>query len=348
MPDKDDFTFDDSDDFPETDLSSAFSDGEHAVPDAEPEEEELQGATGPTGGGGSRSRILLVLALLVVAIGAGAYYFMDLGGTTPTVPNVPAPAAKAVALPPQPAAAPQAEAPAPPAVAVAVPVPPPVEPAGQPAADPAQEAVAVTAAPAAPAAAPEQPVAPAQPEKAAAAPAEAQGTIVSTPAPVTPAPAEEKPLQGAMAGTYTLDAGSYLMEGNRDALVKKLRKLGYEPLVTPIKATIDMTRLSLGTFPANEVEEALAFAKTIESSAFSVPAGDQFVIYAGTFLKSSNIDALKARFLKEGIRAKAEPVEVERTLSRIRFGSFASKTEAEDAAREVAGSGVKAVAVKNR
>ncbi|NIQ09888.1 MAG: hypothetical protein GWO23_09465, partial [Gammaproteobacteria bacterium] len=29
MSDKDQFTFDDDDDFPETDLSSAFSDGEH-------------------------------------------------------------------------------------------------------------------------------------------------------------------------------------------------------------------------------------------------------------------------------------------------------------------------------
>jgi hypothetical protein len=147
-------------------------------------------------------------------------------------------------------------------------------------------------------------------------------------------------------GVYALDAGSYLLESNRDLLVKKIKKLGYEALVTPIDATLDMTRLRLGTFSKEEVQDALAFARTIEPGSYSAPAGDGYVIYAGTFLKSGNVAKLSQRFLEEGITVHPEPVQVVRTLSRIRFGSFATQEEAAVAAREVADAGVKAVVVK--
>ena len=133
MSDKDQFTFDDKDDFPEADLSSAFSDGEFEAdspaPDVQQALEQAEGnqsekAGKSSGSGGSRTRILLVVLLLVVAGGAGAYYFMDLGSSTPLVPTVVAPAQKAqktVALPPQPAKP------------VSVPVPPPpAQPAAKP------------------------------------------------------------------------------------------------------------------------------------------------------------------------------------------------------------------------
>lgn len=343
MPDKDDFTFDDGDDFPETDLSSAFSDGEHSVPDVDYEQQEPPARGG--GGSGSRTKALLMILLVVVAIAAGAFYFMDLGGTTPTAPTVPAVTTKAVTSPQTTEQAPPA-----PAVAVAVPVPPAPQ-AGDPVEKPVEASAVSPAGDAAitvTAAVPEPPAVAAdtKPGDSMAAPVEAKAKV--EPASAVTGVEAKAPMNVAMVGPFTLDAGSYLMTGNRDTLVKKLQKLGYEPLVTPIKATIDMTRLRLGTYPPGEVEAALAFARTIEPAAFSVPAGDQFVVYAGTFLKSANIEGLTSRFLKEGIRVKAEPVEVERTLSRIRFGSFASRSEAEEAAREVAGAGVKAVVVKGR
>ncbi|NIQ09890.1 MAG: SPOR domain-containing protein, partial [Gammaproteobacteria bacterium] len=80
-----------------------------------------------------------------------------------------------------------------------------------------------------------------------------------------------------------------MFETNRNALIEKIKKLGYEPLVTPVDATLDMTRLRIGTFSKDEVKEALAFARTIESGSYSAPAGDQYVIYAGTFLSKGNI-----------------------------------------------------------
>ncbi len=131
-------------------------------------------------------------------------------------------------------------------------------------------------------------------------------------------------------------------------MIEKIKKLGYEPLVTPVDATLDMTRLRLGTFSKDEVRDALDFARTIESGAYSAPAGDKYVIYAGTFLSKGNIAKLTKRFNAEGIKVHPEPVQVVRTLSRIRFGSFATQDDAKAAAVSVGDDGIKAVVVKSK
>ena len=398
MPDKDQFTFDDDDGFPETnldgqknspasdladsfpedDLSAAFSDGEHEAETPVQEETEPKVKSG----GSSMMRIALMVLLLVVAGAGGAYYFIDLGGTTLSVPTVPVPvqkAKKSVALPSQPVKTPVAPAPSsvPPTQAEEVSKPvtaavsqpsPPAESVSEAAAKPQpvpvpQAAKKVVA---------EQPksakqtttqvVVPAPkvvptPEAAPAPQAKPTATkATSTPAPVpqktaVEAPPSPKPVTSPKPvadGAYTLDAGSYLLESNQKTLATKINKLGYEPIVTPINATLDMTRLRLGTFSKDEVQEALDFARTIEPGSYSAPAGDQYVIYAGTFLNSRNIEKLTKRLLAEGIRVYPEPVQVVRTLSRVRFGSFATKEDAAAAAREVGESGVKVVVVKSK
>ena len=90
----------DSEDFPEADLSAAFSDAEHTVEESVQDEAEL----GNISDSNSRTRKLLMILLLVA--GAGAYYFMGPGGTKPPAPTTPVPAQaniKSVALPPPPA-----------------------------------------------------------------------------------------------------------------------------------------------------------------------------------------------------------------------------------------------------
>jgi cell division protein FtsN len=398
MPDKDQFTFDDddgfqetnlddqknspasdlADDFPEDDLSAAFSDGEHEA--ETPIQEEAEPIV--KSGGGSTMRIALMVLLLVVAGAGGAYYFMDLGGTTLSVPTVPIPvqkAKKSVALPPPPAKTPVAPAPTPvpptqaeevskPVTAAVSPPSPPVESVSEAAAKPqpvpvpqAAKKVVVEQSKSAKqtttqAVVPTPKVAP-TPEAAPAPQAKPTATkATSTSVPVSQktaveAPPSPKPVASPKQvadGAYTLDAGSYLLESNQKTLATKINKLGYEPSITPINATLDMTRLRLGTFSKDEVQEALDFARTIEPGSYSAPAGDQYVIYAGTFLNSRNIEKLTKRLLAEGIRVYPEPVQVVRTLSRVRFGSFATKEEAAAAAREVSGSGVKAVVVKSK
>ena len=382
MSDKDQFTFDDKDDFPEADLSSAFSDGEFEAdspaPDVQQALEQAEGkqsekAGKSSGSGGSRTRILLIVLLLVVAGGAGAYYFMDLGSSTPLVPTVAAPAQKAqktVALPPQPAK--------PVSVPVPVPVPPPpAQPAAKPVTEepakpaPVQQKAVVKPEPAPVVKAEEKPAqeASAKPGVQMAAPAqkppEVARPVVQTEAAAASKPdqrtAEAKPASAptsmpasgrsaastqAAGGVFALDAGSYLFESNRDSLVAKIKKLGYESLVTPVDAKLDMTRLRLGTYRKEDVRQALDFARSIEPGAYSAPAGDGYVIYAGTFLKKGSVDKLTKRFMAEGVKVHPEPVQVVRTLSRIRFGSFATREEATAAAHAAGKAGVKAAVVK--
>ncbi len=391
MSDKDQFTFEDDDDFPETnlndkeatqisglgdedfpetslgyqsespeldlnyaddsaeaDLSAAFSEGEHVA------DESTIGEPVQKVKDGSKTRILLMILLLIIACGAGAYYFMGLGGTTPSTPTVSVPAqktTKSVALPSPPAQKSVASAKAEPAAKpVTVAVPPPAEPAAKAAQTKQPATVATKETPPA-----TKSVEKDTPAKVAPAPASKKATASIPPA---PAPVESVRAAGALKatepanqvvdGAFMLDAGAYLMESNRKSLVVKIKKLGYKPLVTPIDATLDMTRLRLGTFSKDEVKEALDFARTIEPGAYSAPAGDGYVVYAGTFLKTGNVDKLSQRFFKEGIKVHPEPVQVVRTLNRIRFGSFATRADATAAARELSTSGLKAVVVKSK
>jgi hypothetical protein len=297
--------------------------------------------------GGSRNRTLLMVLLLVIVVAGGAYYFMGLGSSTPSVPTVKMPVetpAKAVAVPPPPLpakapaekAAPEKEKP------VTVAVPPPAAPAvAKTGAKPA--AAAAKAAPAVTEKAPKAP-----PVKAAEPPA-VKTMVATKPVEVAKPVAAPKPVavpKQVADGAYALDAGSYLMKSNRKSLVAKIEKLGYQPLLTPVEATLDMTRLNLGTYSKEDVKASLAFAREIEPGSYSAPAGDGYVVYAGTFFKTNKLEKLKKRFLAEGVQVKSEPIQVVRTLSRVRFGSFASKEDAADAASAVAKAGVKATVVK--
>jgi cell division septation protein DedD len=160
-----------------------------------------------------------------------------------------------------------------------------------------------------------------------------------------PTPEQTAAPKQVAGGGFALDAGSYLFESNRDSLITRIKKLGYKPLVTPVDAKVDMTRLRLGTYRKEEVQKALEFARSIEPGAYSAPAGDGYVIYAGTFLRQGTVDKLTKRFLAEGVKVHPEPVQVVRTLSRIRFGSFATREDATAAVNAAGKAGVKAVVV---
>jgi hypothetical protein len=363
------------DGFPETGLSASFADEEHS---ADGPAEDNPGINAQDGGS-PRPRPLLMILLLLIVCAAGAYYFMDLGGTAPTVPTVSVPAqsvSKSIALPPktipEPPVPNQTETATSPASVTVAPPPPPGETAGPQTSQPLTEsgspsapaeqsggqkdvatsmpepAKQMEAPPAAPGqnagAAAQATTAAVKPETAPAPPATAAVAPPENKVAAKPMPAPE--LKQVAKGTYSLDAGSYLFESNRDSLVAKIEKLGYEPIVTPVDATLDMTRLRLGTYSKGEIQDALAFARTIEPGAYSTQAGDRYIVYAGTFMKSGNVAKLTKRFLEEGVTVHPEPVQVVRTLSRIRFGSFATKEDAAAAAREISNAGMPVEVVK--
>jgi len=311
MADKDEFKFDDDDTFPETDLSSAFSEGEQTAPD-EPEYPMTVKKAG-----GSRIRILLLLLLLVIA-GAGAgYYFLMMEEPAPPPPPV-----KKVVAAPKPAAPAPVPSQSPPATTT---VPTPTAPA------PAKpEAKPATVSAPAPAAA--KPV-------AAAAPAPVKTEV--KPAPEL-AKAETKPALIATSGPWLIEAGTFVSAGELKSVKQKIRKLGYEPQVSTMQKTVRLTRLRIGSYPEADAKEALAYARGIAPDAFTLRTGGTTTVYAGTFANQANLRRMAERFTSEGVNVAEEPVEVKRTISLVRFGGFPGQAAANEMATKARRAGIAA------
>ena len=324
------------------DLSAAFSGGEHAA--EEPMHDEPEQVIN------SANSIpwMFLIVILMAVVGGGTYFFLNNDVTAPTEPNTAQTNTVPVALPPVPVTEPVAKSSS--SKESAVVVNPPAVTAAESAenvtAETSQEQTLNHPVPQVSQTASEPQDKATEPaSEAAPARQKTADSVLPVPSPVEPADSSVPPAQ-VTAGAFTLDAGSYLMESNRDSLVAKIKKLGYDPLVTPINATLDMTRLSLGTYGKDEIRKALDFARSIEPGSYSAPVGDQYVVYAGTFQNLSNVEKLSKRFHDEGVKAYTEPVKVTRTLSRIRFGRFATKEDAASASQKAAEVGLKAAVVK--
>jgi cell division septation protein DedD len=334
MTDKDEFKFDDDDAFPETDLSDAFSEGEQSAP----EEPEYPMTIEKTGG--SRTRILLLVLLLVLAGGGAAYYYLMMEEPAPPPPK------KVVAAPkPAPAPAPvAAPTPASPATVGT----PPSPPAAPPAAAPAVKPEAVTVPP------PPPPVAAAAPAPTLAVPAvPAQPVAAAVPPPAKPEVKPSPPLPPAAklvatSGPWLVEAGTYVNASELKAVQQKIRRLGYEPQVSTLQRPVRMTRLRIGSYPESEIKGALAYARGIAAEAFALRSGETFTLYAGTFTSAENIRQMTERFSGEGVQVEQEPIEVNRTISLVRFGGFPDQATAEQFALKARRAGIVAEVIKSR
>lgn len=315
MADKDDFTFEEED-------SSEVS----AV-----QESEDWGDYEPEKKSGSK-RLLYLLLLLLVLAGGAAYMFLLAPADGPSAPI------KVVKAPRKPIAAPMPK-PAPvaqPTATVSTDAPAPAQPAAaQATPTPTPAAVPAPAKPApAPVVAKPEPVPAAKP---APAPAEVKPKLFESQA--TPAP--------MVAGDYTLSAGAFIMQSSVDGVVKKIRKLGYEPKITKLKRKIEMTRLLVGVYSPDVATKKLREVKKVSPGAFSLNKGSQTAVYAGSYIVLDKARVFADTTLsKNGIRVTEEPVKVDRTLQRVTFGSFASRADAATAAQKAAGKGLEAKPAK--
>ena len=328
MADKDEFKFDDDDSFPEPDLSNAFSDGEQTA------QEEPEYPMTIKKAGGSRTRILLLLLLLVVAgAGAGYYFLMMEEAEVPATPP-----AKAVAVAPKPAPAPVPVSP--PQAKPVAPAPPTPAPAAAPATPaPAKPVTAAVPPPPKPAAQPAPAAAAAPPKPAAAVPA--------TPAKPAAEPAPAAKLI-ATAGPWLLEAGTYVNASELKSVKQKIRALGYEPQLSTMQKNVRMTRLRIGSYPENEVKEALAYARGIAPDAFALRSGGGVTVYAGTFTSGQNLRQMAERFSSEGVSVAEEPVEVKRTITLVRFGGFPDQKAAGEVAAKARRAGIVAEIIKSK
>ncbi len=332
MAEQDDFTFDEQD-----------SDSEEWYEEEEAPKKKKKS-------GGSRSRTLLLLLLLVALAGGAYYYFMILPMDGP---GPAAPPKAVVKMKKKPMSMPVKQK-------IIKPAPAPVEQtAGE---EKAADGQATPGQVKEPVAAPaKMPVAP-KPMQKGAEPAERPEKVAEkpavVPAPVAPEQEERAPKKvfetpapkqaSSPGGAYTLTAGTYLLESSVRSVSKKIRSLGYEPTLTPVKRKVAMTRLKVGSYPLAEAASKKSELKSIAPGVFGIRKGNMETVYAGSFLVLDKARRFADQLFVKGVKVEEEAAQVEKTLQRITFGSFATTDAARDAGRQAAGKGVEAKVVKNR
>ncbi|AMV71684.1 SPOR domain-containing protein [Desulfuromonas sp. DDH964] len=309
MADKDDFTFEEEETFlePEAPLPAEPTEEPPLQWESEPEP--------PPAKSNSLRRILLLLLLLIVLAGA-AFYF--LGGVPEPEPRPAVVAKKQTVTVPAPPAAPRDPAP------VAAQAPAKAEPAAQPAAKPEPAATAkVETAPVA--------------KPAAPAPAKEAPPAAPVVAPVA---------QAAPAGEYTLRSGAYLLQSSIASAEKVVRKLGYEPVWTPIEREVAMTRLKVGSYAPAEAAAKVAELASVAPDAFILTRDGQATVYAGSYLILDKGRRFADQLYRQGIRVEEEPAMVRETLQQLSFGDFADRQAADAALARAKAAGLAATVSK--
>ena len=329
MADKDDFTFDEE----ESNLGSEQESDDWG--DYEPEKKS-----------GSK-RLLVMLLLLLVLAGAAVYLFVLAPDDGPSSP------VQVVNVPNKPVATPMPK-PVPMPVPAPMPKPAPVDPQSKTPV-PTVESAKPTPEPAQPGKVSETPAVPVVASPTSATPEPTKPVVVAKPEPApmsTPpkpklfeAQTQAKPVA---TGPYTLSAGAFAMKSSVNAVVKKIRKLGYEPDIQPITRKVDMTRLLVGVYSPDVAEKKLVEVKKVSPGAFKLNKGKKTAVYAGSFLVLDKARVFADTILtKNNIHVTEEPVKIDRTLQRVTFGGFASRDEAVKTAGDLSRKGLDAKPVKN-
>ena len=332
--------------------------------------------------GGSSTRILLLVLLLAVLVAAGYFYFgQDLMGPSQTQPKAEA-EPRLMPVPQRQQAAPAAQEAGGEAAAektaakpAAQPVPPrPEEAAKQKAAEPEQAQqdetrTAKTEQPAQqeagtavtqekaqgkdrPQPASEETVAAGQQEAGEKEVAEKTGQAAESAVEVTKKAAAPVKSPGPQAqdvqkeGKYILQAGAFVLYPNLVAAQEKVRRLGYEPVVKPAVKETEVTRLRVGTFFPNQGEAKIAELKALGAEPFFFTDGDLMVVYAGTFYRQDRARRFAERLAEDGIHVEEENIVAELPLSILRFGDFASREQALEAAEKARAAGLEVLLVK--
>jgi cell division septation protein DedD len=266
---------------------------------------------------GLPQRTLLLGLLLLLALGGGGYYYLN---STPAPP------------PPQPAAPVKTKV----AVQPAQPVPAPVT-----AAKPASPVPVAT-----PPAKASQPAAVTPPAPAAAAkPASAVPVAKVVPAATAPE-AKSEAVAPATPQPFTLAAGAFLSQKHQREIVKKIRHLGYTPKVQTTYSMVPMTRLRLGVYDPATAQERSQELSAQCPDLFALKQGDKVALYAGSYQSLDQARSFADQLYLRGIHVDEETVSLRMPLKKVSFGSFASQTAAEKAAKRAAAAGLTAQVVK--
>lgn len=260
-----------------------------------------------------RTAILIGL-LLLIGLGGGGYIFLNSEEEPPPPP--PAPVKKKVAVAPVAVTAPVATAP----VAAS--------PTSAAKADKSSPSTTTTV-----------PVA-----KTAVTPV----SVSTTDKKVTPSVVAKEPeavvnngsLVEAGPQPFFLSAGAYATLKNQRAVEKKLRHLGYSPKIETVNGMVPMTRLLLGVYSPEEADAKKREMISQIPDLFPLKRGEQIALYAGSYQSIDQARKYADELYLRGIHAEEESVSLRLPLKKITYGAFATRADAEKAAKKAVAAGI--------
>ena len=87
--------------------------------------------------------------------------------------------------------------------------------------------------------------------------------------------------------------GPFLSKSTLETAKERLLALGYRPEQTTGRGPVPMIRLLEGVYPAEEARRQLATFKKTVRSAFILPQGEQWALYAGSFYAPERAERLR-------------------------------------------------------
>ncbi len=108
-----------------------------------------------------------------------------------------------------------------------------------------------------------------------------------------------------------------------------------------------MIRLRVGgPYTPMAAELKLAELAAFTPDAFSVPTGDQLIVYAGSYFLIDEARILADKLYMEGIRVEEEKAQVTMPLEMVTFGSFSSKDAAAKTLAKAKSAGLKPIVIR--
>lgn len=153
----------------------------------------------------------------------------------------------------------------------------------------------------------------------------------------------KKPVPAAVAGTWTVVVGTYMLEDAMATDMIRVRKAGMDASVQagPPKKT-SMNRLYLAEFADRST--ALAESNKLKrhtSDAFVLDQGGRFGVYAGSYLLDARAASEKERLAAAGFQLTLKKIDIAIPTKKLIAGRFSDKAAAESALSKLKGAGLK-------
>lgn len=192
-----------------------------------------------------------------------------------------------------------------------------------------------------------QPAVPVSPAKTLQAASSHPATM---PAVTSAAHASTSPAATAGTGSahFTLRSGAYLLRSSLAQVEKRVRKLGYQPVLTPVRREVAMTRLRVGTYQPAEAAAKLASLAKAAPDSFVLTHDGKSTVYVGSYLILDQARRYADQLYGQGIRVEEEPATVMQTLQLVSFGEFTNRKEAAAAAAKARAANLKAAVIERR